>query len=93
MGLSSWPDKFKKDPYAKQPRQLVTIEFDDPRYCKATTDNAVLLCETEDGDPETDIWIPKSQLDGTLPERGDIVPRIRVAKWLADEKGLEYEDA
>ena len=86
MPLSEWPEKFQDKP---EPRgEIVEVEFDDEMLVLVKTQEAIGLTDTDDYGGEIPLWIPISQIDGEVPERGEWIDSIRIPKWLADEKGL-----
>lgn len=85
MGLSEWPEHFRDDP--EPTGEIVEVVFDEDMLVKAKTDKAIGL--SDDGD-EVAIWIPISQIDSDIPERGEWIEGIRIPEWLAEEKGLEW---
>lgn len=53
-------------------------------FLKHETESAVLI--TEDG--ETDIWLPKSQVEYNLIDQKKDLYEVTLPEWLAKEKGL-----
>ena len=49
------------------------------------TDKAVLI--SDDGERDNAIWLPKSQIEFTLPDRKGVTT-ITLPEWLAKDKGL-----
>ena len=66
-------------------RSHVTIRIDE---IKKETE-AAFLCEQD----ETEFWLPKSQIEEDCDEiwEGRQNVFLTIPKWLADEKGCEYE--
>ena len=90
MALSEWPDKFKRDS-GHEPHDFVTIGFEHSMFVKVITDKSIGLAIDEFGS-DVEIWIPKSQVGGILSKRGEWIDSIEIPRWLADEKGLEYDE-
>lgn len=70
--------------------QYVTVEFAEIRK---ETDKAFLISFRDSDDECIDHWIPKSQIeDADRIKKGDVNSRISIAKWIADDKEIEYDE-
>ena len=92
MALSEWPDHFKDDPNDRNDQEYVTVEFEVEMLVKRSTGKAIGLYEEGGGYNQELLWIPISQIDGPVPKVASWISSIRIPRWLADEKNLEYEE-
>ena len=91
MALSEWPDKFKRDS-GHEPHDFVTATFEESMCVRVVSEKAIGLSDSELSVVPIEFWIPKSQVGGILPKRGEWIDLIEIPRWLADEKGLEYDE-
>ena len=93
MGLSEWPEKILQDSRKHDSsKDIVKVIFEtDQVYVIHDTDKAIALSDDDGDDAEIFAWIPKSQIDGSIPERDEWIETIRIPKWLAEDKGLDFE--
>jgi len=93
MSLSEWPSHFLDDNRKHDShREIVLVIFEAGEvFIKAKSSKAIGLSEDEDGEIFT--WIPKSQINGDVPKKGEWIESgvLRIPRWLADDKGLDYE--
>ena len=86
MALSSWPADWEDD--VSEPKQIIRVEFGESVLVKTETEKAIGL---QFGDDDKSTWIPKSQIGGKCPSRGEWIDSIQIPQWLADEHGWESE--
>lgn len=92
---SKWPKKFLDESTSDDTPEIVDVIFEDwpeeMAYVKFETGMAIGLVKSEIGGAEDIYWIPKGQVEGDIPEVGEWIDTIRIPRWLADKKELDYE--
>ena len=59
----------------------------------AETPKAFLVELEDPGEGDEEIWLPKTQIANAEDyEEGDIDLDLSITQWIADQKGVKYED-
>ena len=85
----------------KTEKQDPPIEVAINKWLKVVTEKAVGMASRRGGEADVDYWIPRSQIfavdygEGLVKEyrKGERVKAMRLAPWIAREKGLLTEPA